>query len=71
MDLTTLTTSEKRVVEFVAMGLSNKQIASILRIQEQTVKNTLSCAMRKLGVHKRAELIVAITARNLRLDKLD
>lgn len=71
MDWTTLTTSEKRTVEFAAMGLSNKEIASLLRNQEQTVKNTLSCALHKLGLRNRVELAVAITVRNLRLDQLD
>lgn len=71
MDWNALTTSEKRVAEMASMGLSNKEIASVLRIQEQTVKNALSSAMRKLGVRNRVELAIAISARNQRLDQAD
>ncbi len=48
-----MTPRELEVVALVAQGLSNRQIAERLAVGEQTVKNHVSRAARKLGVRNR------------------
>lgn len=54
----TLTTREREVLQHAALGLSNRQIGDALSIAEQTVKNHLSSAMRKLEIHDRTHAVV-------------
>ena len=53
-----LTQREREVLEQAALGLSNRQIGAALDIAEQTVKNHMSSAMRKLALHGRAHAVV-------------
>ncbi len=57
--LDVLTEREREVVGFVARGLSNDQIADDLVISEATVKTHVNRSMTKLGVHDRAQLVIA------------
>jgi len=52
-----LTARERDVLEHIAAGLSNKQIASALDISEHTVKFHVSAVLGKLGVTSRAAAI--------------
>lgn len=52
-----LSAREQAILAGLAKGLSNKQIASDLHLQEQTVKNYLSNLYRKLGIHDRVEAV--------------
>jgi DNA-binding NarL/FixJ family response regulator len=52
-----LTTSEQRVLEALARGLSNKEIARELWLTEQTVKFHLTRIYRRLGVANRTEAV--------------
>jgi DNA-binding NarL/FixJ family response regulator len=52
----TLTTAELRVVELLAKGARNKEIAVHLNVAESTVKNHLHSVYGKLGLHSRYEL---------------
>jgi len=45
------------VLEHIAAGLSNKEIASVLTISEHTVKFHVSAVLGKLGVTSRAAAI--------------
>jgi DNA-binding NarL/FixJ family response regulator len=68
--LTTLTRKQLLVLERLAKGESNKQIARALSLAEPTVKAHVSAILRKLNVQSRASAIVAssgIDFRNLRL----
>lgn len=57
-----LTSRERQVLERAARGMSNREIGDDLRIAEQTVKNHLSGAMRKMELHDRTHAVVlAIT----------
>lgn len=50
-----LSEREHEIMGLVAKGKSNRAIAKALFLSEKTVKNTLSRAYAKLGVHNRAE----------------
>jgi two-component system, NarL family, nitrate/nitrite response regulator NarL len=50
-----LTTREREILELIAEGLSNKQIAQHLSIELPTVKNHVHHILGKLGVHRRTE----------------
>ena len=51
-----LTETEHRVVDLVAEGLTNPQIAHRMFISAQTVKTHMKNVFRKLGVSTRSEL---------------
>jgi DNA-binding NarL/FixJ family response regulator len=57
-DVRKLTPREREVLEQAARGLSNREIGSELQIAEQTVKNHLNNAMRKLALHDRTHAVV-------------
>jgi DNA-binding NarL/FixJ family response regulator len=52
-----LTASEQRVLEALARGLTNKEIAAELWLTEQTVKFHLTRIYRRLGVANRTEAV--------------
>ena len=52
-----LTRRERDVLVQAALGMSNRQIGEVLQIAEQTVKNHLSSAMRKLARHDRTHAV--------------
>ena len=52
-----LTSREKEVLQHMAEGLANKQIALLLSISEHTVKFHLSSLYAKLGVSSRTEAV--------------
>ena len=60
-----LSNRERAVLGLIGEGLSNKQIASALRISERTVKYHVGSAMNKLGVDNRAHAAVAAIQRRL------
>ena len=49
---------EINIIELVADGLSNKEIAAKLFLSEGTVRNYLSQILEKLGLHNRTQLAV-------------
>ena len=53
-----LTAREREVLEHLARGLDNHQIAAHLDISEKTVRNMVSAVFDKLGVESRAQAIV-------------
>ncbi|WP_306006476.1 alpha/beta fold hydrolase [Aquicoccus porphyridii] len=57
--LDTLTAREVEVLGGVARGLSNRDLANLLRISEKTVRNHVSTIFSKLGVASRAQAIVS------------
>jgi len=58
-----LTFRETQVLSYIAEGNSNKFIAQILQISEQTIKNHVSSILRKLNANDRAQAAV-IAIRN-------
>jgi DNA-binding NarL/FixJ family response regulator len=58
--LNSLTPQQYRVLELVAQGRLNKQIAAELAIEETTVKAHVSAALAKLGVRNRTQASLAL-----------
>ena len=52
-----LTRRETQILNYIADGNSNKQIARILEISEQTIKNNVSSILRKLNANDRAHAV--------------
>jgi len=50
-----LTVQERRVLELIAEGKSNRQIAEALFLAEKTVKNYVSNVLSKLGMERRTQ----------------
>jgi DNA-binding NarL/FixJ family response regulator len=61
LNLPALTDRERDVLKQVLDGKSNKSIANALAISEQTVKIHLQHVYRKLGVHRRVDLMKAFS----------
>lgn len=58
-DITTpLTSKEIQILSHIAEGNSNKRIANILGISEQTIKNHVSAILRKLNANDRAHAVM-------------
>ncbi|NWF78164.1 MAG: response regulator transcription factor [Chloroflexi bacterium] len=52
-----LTRRETQILTYIAEGHSNKEIAHILEISEQTIKNHVSAILRKLNANDRAHAV--------------
>jgi DNA-binding CsgD family transcriptional regulator len=50
-----LTGQEKRVLDLIGEGLTNRQIAERMFLAEKTAKNYVSSLLAKLGMHRRTE----------------
>lgn len=55
---TPITSRETQILNYVAEGNSNKQIARILQISDQTIKNHISAILRKLHANDRTHAVV-------------
>lgn len=60
-ELKSLTAQERRILELVAEGLTNKQIGDRLFLAEKTVKNYMSNVLSKLGLVSRTQAAVFAT----------
>jgi len=56
--LASLTDQERNILEHVADGLTNRQIAEAVHLAEKTVKNYVSTILNKLGMSRRTEAAV-------------
>ena len=56
--LASLTDQERRVLDLVTDGLTNRQIAAEMFLAEKTVKNYVSSIFAKLGMERRAQAAV-------------
>ncbi|HET8878250.1 MAG TPA: response regulator transcription factor, partial [Arthrobacter sp.] len=57
-----LTPQERRVLELVGEGLTNRQIAAEMFLAEKTVKNYVSSLLAKLGFERRTQAAVFIAS---------
>ena len=53
-----LSSREMEVLSYVTQGMSNKEIALLLGISQQTVKNHVTSLLRKLGVEDRTQAAI-------------
>ena len=60
-----LTTRETEILNYVAQGYSNKQIAAQLDISEQTIKNHVASIMLKLNANARTQAVVIAVQKGL------
>jgi two-component system response regulator DevR len=60
-ELRGLTTQERKILELIAEGLTNRQIAERMFLAEKTVKNYVSHLLAKLGMQRRTQVAVLAT----------
>lgn len=60
MNSSVLTKREKEVFSLLVSNKTTREIASILKISEKTVRNHISNVMQKLGVKGRAQAVVEL-----------
>ena len=60
-----ITQRETQILTYICNGNSNKQIADMLDISEQTIKNHVSSILRKLNANDRAHAVVLAVRRGL------
>ncbi|HEV2370303.1 MAG TPA: response regulator transcription factor [Acidimicrobiales bacterium] len=53
-----LSSQERRILDLIAEGMTNRQIAETMYLSEKTVKNYVSNLLAKLGMHRRTEAAV-------------
>ncbi|MBA3742561.1 MAG: response regulator transcription factor [Sporichthya sp.] len=54
-ELRRLTEQEHRILELIAQGMTNRQIAEAMKLAEKTVKNYVSNVLSKLGMQSRTQ----------------
>ena len=60
-----LTPRETEILQYIAKGFLNKQIAAELGISEQTIKNHVTSILRKLNANARTEAVVVAIKQGL------
>ncbi len=60
-ELRNLSNHEKKILEYVAQGLTNREIAGRMFLAEKTVKNYVSSLLSKLGLERRTQAAVLAT----------
>jgi DNA-binding NarL/FixJ family response regulator len=60
-ELKALTDHERRILEYVAQGLTNHEIAQRMFLADKTVKNYVSRLLAKLGLERRTQAAVLAT----------
>ena len=63
--LSPLTPRETEILDYIAKGYLNKQIAAELGISEQTIKNHVTSILRKLNANARTEAVVVAIKQGL------
>jgi DNA-binding NarL/FixJ family response regulator len=54
-ELAGLSVQERRILDLIVDGLTNREIGAVLRVSEQTVKNRVTGVLAKLGVTRRTQ----------------
>ena len=63
--MTDLSARAREVLDLVAQGLSDQEIAGRLGVTRNTVRNHVSAIYSKLGVHRRSAVVVWARERGL------
>ena len=69
--LSTLTGRERRILEMMAEGATNREIAVRLNVAEKTIRNYVSAVLAKLGMRNRTEAAVYLTQRRHQRQRSD
>lgn len=56
-----LSPTERRILDLIAQGMTNRQIARELSLAEKTVKNNVSSILTKLGLTSRTQAAILLT----------
>jgi two-component system, NarL family, response regulator DevR len=56
-----LTDQERRILQFIAQGMTNHEIAQAMFLADKTVKNYVSSVLTKLGLERRTQAAVLAT----------
>jgi DNA-binding NarL/FixJ family response regulator len=59
-----LTEQERKVLELIGEGLTNRQIGERMFLAEKTVKNYVSSLLAKLGMERRTQAAAFVTRLN-------
>ena len=59
--LEALTAQERRILDLIGEGLTNRQIGERLFLAEKTVKNYVSSLLSKLGIERRVQAAVMVS----------
>jgi antitoxin HicB len=65
-----LTPRESEILNYVAQGYLNKEIAELLGISEQAIKNHINSILRKLNANSRTQAVWAALTRAMKYDKI-
>ena len=60
-ELKSLTDQERRILDYIAQGLTNHEIAQKMFLADKTVKNYVSSVLAKLGLERRTQAAVLAT----------
>jgi DNA-binding NarL/FixJ family response regulator len=60
-----LTPRETEILDYMAQGYLNKQIAEVLNVSEQTIKNHVTSILRKLNANARTQAVVVAIKKGL------
>lgn len=60
-ELARLTGQERRILELIAQGMTNRQIGEEMFLAEKTVKNYVSSLLAKLGLERRTQAAILAT----------
>ncbi|WP_308203920.1 response regulator transcription factor [Goodfellowiella coeruleoviolacea] len=63
-ELARLTEQERRVLDLVGEGMTNRQIAERLFLAEKTVKNYVTSVLAKLGLERRTQAVAWVARRS-------
>lgn len=61
-----LTPSERKVLDLIGEGMSNREIAERLGVAEKTVKNHITSLLAKMGLQRRTQVVAWATQRRAR-----
>ena len=64
--LAALTPQERRILDCIAQGLTNRQIGDSLSLAEKTVKNYVTSVLAKLGMERRTQAAVYVAGQGVR-----
>jgi DNA-binding NarL/FixJ family response regulator len=60
-----LTVREKEILDYIAQGLMNREIAGLLGISERSIKNHVTSILRKLNANARTEAVVVAVKKGI------